>query len=95
MDTMMKTWTVEVKDVSAEDNAAAIFAGLRAAAWGTYSAMLFAFKTAGEGELNEAQRAELVKGAFSGVIGFLPGGSPYRNALQKFLDENLAQMIKG
>lgn len=92
---MTKTWTVAVKDISAEDNAAAIFAGLRASAWGTYSAMLFAFKTAGEGDLSEAQRAELVKGAFGGVIGFLPPQSPYKNALQKFLDENLADMSKG
>jgi hypothetical protein len=95
MDTTMKTWTVAVKDVSAEDNAAAIFAGLRAAAWGTYSAMRFAFKASSEGDLDEPQRAEWIKGAFAQVITFLPPNSPYKTALQKFLDENLADMIKG
>ena len=92
---MTKTWTVAVKDVSAEDNAAAIFAGLRASAWGTYSAMRFAFKASSEGDLDEGQRAEWIKGAFAQVIGFLPPNSPYKNALQKFLDENLADMVKG
>jgi hypothetical protein len=89
-----KTWTVGVKDVSAEDNAAAIFASLRAAAWGTYSAMRFAFKASSEDDLNEAQRAEWIGMAFGQVIGFLPPESPYKAALQKYLDENLADMIK-
>jgi hypothetical protein len=93
---MTKTWTVAVKDVSGEDNAGAIFAALRASAWGTYSAMRFAFKASADGaDLDEAQRAQWIRGAFDQVINFLPAGSPYRSALQKFLDENIGDMVKG
>ena len=75
-----------------------VFAGLRAAAPGTLPrAMPFAFKTAGRASLDEAQRAG------AGRRGPSRGSSsdscrpiaPTRTALQKFLDENLADMIKG
>jgi rhamnogalacturonyl hydrolase YesR len=92
---MKKTWTVSVKDVTAEDNAAAIFASLRAAAWGTYSAMRFAFKASSEGDLDEAQRTAWIRMAYGQVLEALPPESPYRSVLQKFLDENIAEMIKG
>jgi hypothetical protein len=91
---MKPTWTVAVKDPSDEDNAAAIFAALRSTAWGTYSAMRFAFKASSETDLDEAQRAEWIKMAYGQVMEALPPESLYRSALQKFLDDNLASMIK-
>ena len=91
---MKKTWSVSVKDVSAEDNAAAIFAALRATAWGTYSAMRFAFKASSEGDLDEGQRTAWIKMAYTQVIDALPPDSPYRNVLQKFLEDNIVDMAK-
>jgi hypothetical protein len=91
---MKKTWSVSVKDVSAEDNAAAIFAALRATAQGTYSAMRFAFKASSESDLDEGQRTAWIKMAYALVIDALPPESPYKTALQKFIDENIAEMAK-
>jgi len=91
---MKPTWTVAVKDPSAEDNAAAIFTALRSTAWGTYTAMQYAFKASADGDLPEAQRAEWIRMCFGQVIDALPPESQYRSALQKFLDDNLASMIK-
>ena len=94
MNNMKKTWTVAVKDVSAEDNAAAIFAALRATAWGTYSAMRFAFKASSESDLDEGQRTAWIRMAYNQVVDALPPESPYKNALQKFLDDNIGEMSK-
>jgi hypothetical protein len=91
---MENTWSVGVKSVTPEDNAAAIFACLRASAWGTYSAMRFAVKAIAGEDLNEGQRADWVRMSFEQVIGCLPPDSPYRELLKKFLDENLEQMIR-
>jgi hypothetical protein len=92
---MKTTWTVAVKDPSDEDNAAAIFAALRSAAWGTYTAMQYAFKASAGGDLPEAQRVEWIRMCYGQVMDSLPPESPYRSALQKFLDDNVASMVKG
>lgn len=91
---MKKTWTVAVKDVSAEDNAAAIFAALRATAFGTYSAMRFAFKASSETDLDEGQRTAWIRLAYTQVIDALPPESPYRPVLQRFVEDNIAEMAK-
>ncbi|MEA2697046.1 MAG: hypothetical protein QOI66_1317, partial [Myxococcales bacterium] len=52
-------------------------------------------KASSEGDLDEAQRTAWIRMAYGQVLEALPAESPYRSVLQKFLDENIAEMIKG
>ena len=60
----------------------------------TTPAMRFAFKASSESDLDEGQRTAWIKMAYTQVIDALPPDSPYKTALQKFIDDNIDEMAK-